>query len=174
MLRAILNKSWKQHPTKQQLYGLLPPITKTIQVRWTRHAGHCYRSREELISDVLLWTPSHGQAKSGEPARTYIQQLFADTVCSSEDLPEAMNDTEVCRERVKDICTDGTTRWDDEKCFTADWTAPQESVSSCMCHKVLYDYLQSQIKAPEISIVIFKRLFIKINSSRPLTILKLN
>ena len=33
MLRAILNKSWHQHPTRQQLYGHLPPITKTIQVR---------------------------------------------------------------------------------------------------------------------------------------------
>ena len=27
MLRAILNKSWRQHPTKQQLYGYQPPIT---------------------------------------------------------------------------------------------------------------------------------------------------
>ena len=57
MLRAILNKSWWQHPTRHQLYGHLPPITKTIQVRRTRHAGHCWRSRDELISDVLLWTP---------------------------------------------------------------------------------------------------------------------
>ena len=30
MLPAILNKSWRQHPTKRQLYGHLPPITKTI------------------------------------------------------------------------------------------------------------------------------------------------
>ena len=30
MLRAILNKSWKQYPTKHRLYGHLPPITKTI------------------------------------------------------------------------------------------------------------------------------------------------
>ena len=65
MLRAILNKSWRQHPTKHQLYGHLPPITKTIQVRRTRHAGHCWRSRGELISDVLLWTPSYGRAKAG-------------------------------------------------------------------------------------------------------------
>ena len=36
MLRAILNKSWRQHPTRYQLYGHLPPITKTIQVRQTR------------------------------------------------------------------------------------------------------------------------------------------
>ena len=32
MLRAILNKSWGQRPTKQQLYGRIPPITKNIQV----------------------------------------------------------------------------------------------------------------------------------------------
>ena len=51
MLRAILNKSWRQHPTRHQLYGHLPPITKNIQVRRTRHAGHFWRSRDELISD---------------------------------------------------------------------------------------------------------------------------
>ena len=39
ILRAILNKSWQQHLTSHQLYGHLPPITKTIQVRRTRHAG---------------------------------------------------------------------------------------------------------------------------------------
>ena len=57
MLRAVLNKSWRQHPTRHQLYGHLSPVTKTIQVRRTRHAGHCWRSKDELISDVLLWTP---------------------------------------------------------------------------------------------------------------------
>ena len=76
MLRAILNKSWRQHPTRH-----LTPITKTIQVRQTRHAGHCWRSRDELISDVLLWTPTHGRAKAGRSARTYIQQLCEDTGC---------------------------------------------------------------------------------------------
>ena len=62
MLRAILNKSWRQHPTRHQLYYHLPPITKTIQVRRTRHAGHCWRSREKLIRDVLIWTPTYSQA----------------------------------------------------------------------------------------------------------------
>ena len=84
MLRAILNKSWQQHPTKNQLYGHLPPITKTIQVRQTRHARHCWRSKDKLISDVLLWTPTYGQAKSGRPARTNIQQLYEDTGCSPD------------------------------------------------------------------------------------------
>ena len=72
MLRAILNKSWRQHPTRRQLYGHLPPITKTIQVRRARHAGHCWRSKDELVSDVLLWTPTYGQAKQDDqPELTY-------------------------------------------------------------------------------------------------------
>ena len=111
MLRAILNKSWRQHPTRHQLYGHLPPITKTIQVRRTRHAGHCWRSKDELISDVLLWTPTYGQAKAGWPARTYIQQLCEDTGCNPEELPEAMNNREKWRERVRDIRAGGTTWW---------------------------------------------------------------
>ena len=109
MLRAILNKSWRQHPTRHQLYGHLPLITKTIQVRQTRHAGHCWRSKDELISDVLLWTPTYDQAKAGRPARTYIQQLCEDTGCNPEDLPEAMNDREKWLERVRDIHAGGTT-----------------------------------------------------------------
>ena len=111
MLRAILNKSWRQHPTSHQLYGHLPPITKTIQVRRIRHAGHCWRSNDELISDVLQWTPAYVQAKEGRPAQTYIQQLCEDTGCSPEDLPEAMNDREKWRERVRDIRASGTTWW---------------------------------------------------------------
>ena len=111
MLWAILNKSWQQHPTKHQLYGHLLPITKTIQARWTRHAGHCWRSRDELISDALLWTPTYSQAKAGWPARTYIQQLCEDMGCSPKDLSEAMNNREKWRERVRDIRASGTTWW---------------------------------------------------------------
>ena len=109
MLRAILNKSWRQHTTRQQIYGHLPPITKTIQVRRTRHAGHCLWSSDELISDVLLWNPTYGRAKAGRPARTYIQQLCEDTGCNPKDLPDAMNDREKWRERVRDIHASGTT-----------------------------------------------------------------
>ena len=111
MLQAILNKSWRQHPTRQQLYGHLPSITKTIQVRRTRHAGQCWRSKDVLIGYVLLWTPAYSRAKAGRPARTYIQQLCEDMGCSPEDLPEAMSDREKWRERVRDIHAGGTTWW---------------------------------------------------------------
>ena len=111
MLRAVMNKSWLQHPTRQQLYGHLPSITKIIRVRQTRHARHCWESMDELISDVLLWTPTYDRAKAGRPVRTYIQQLCEDTGCSSEDLTEAMNDREKWRERVRDIRASGTIWW---------------------------------------------------------------
>ena len=50
MLRAILNKSWRQHPTRHQLYGHLPPVTKTIQVRRTRHAGKARTNSSVMYS----------------------------------------------------------------------------------------------------------------------------
>ena len=89
---------------KQQLYGLLLPITKTIQVRRTRHAGHCWRSKDVLICDILQW---YGRAKAGRPARTYIQQLCANTGCSLE----AIDDREGWQKRVREICAGGVTWW---------------------------------------------------------------
>ena len=128
-LRAILNKSWRQHPTRHQLYGHLPPITKTIQVRRTRHAGHCWRSRDELIRDALLWTPTHGRAKAGRPARTYIQQLCEDTGCCPEDLPRAVNDREEWRERVRDI-----------RCYQRDMLMMMINLSSLL-NQTVHNYL---------------------------------
>ena len=118
-LRAISNKSWKQHPTKQQLYDHL--ISKTIQRRRKRHAGHCWRSKDKLISDILLWTPSQGRASVGWPTRNYQQQLCTDTGCSLEDQLEAMDDRvewwerererERERVRVKEIRGSSATWW---------------------------------------------------------------
>ena len=103
ILEALLNKFWKQHPPKQQLYGLLPLISKTIQIRWTRHEGHCWRYKNELSSNVLLWTPSHRHASVGWPTRTYLQQLCTDTGCSLEDLPKVIDDRNGERESGKPV-----------------------------------------------------------------------
>ena len=111
ILQAILNKSWMQHPTKQQLYSHLPSIMKTIQVRQTRHVGHCWRSRDKLIPNILLWIPLHERAKAGWPARTYIQQVCANTGHSLKGLLGVMDDRDGWRERVRKIRTGGTTWW---------------------------------------------------------------
>ena len=62
---------------------------------------------EGQYTTVILWTPTYGRAKAGQPARTYIQQLCKDTGCSPEDLPEAMNDGEKWRKRVRGIRAGG-------------------------------------------------------------------
>ena len=46
MLRAVLNISWRQHPSKSDLYGDLPCISETLRDRRLRFAGHCYRSKD--------------------------------------------------------------------------------------------------------------------------------
>ena len=75
MLRVILHKSWGQHPTKYQLYSPLPPITKAIKVRQTRHPGQCWRSRDEFISDFLLWTPHIALKKQDQLEPTYSSSV---------------------------------------------------------------------------------------------------
>ena len=89
------------------LYGC---TTRTI-TKWLEKKldSNYTRSRDGLISDVLLWIPTYGRAKAGRPAQTYIQQLCKDMGCSLEDLPEAMNDREKWRERVRDIHAGSTT-----------------------------------------------------------------
>ena len=98
---------------KQQLYCHLPPITKTILIRWTKHTEHYWRSKDELISNVLLWKPSHGGASVGQPTRTYeyLPQLCTDTVCSLEGLPKAMDDRYKWWERVREIHASSMTWW---------------------------------------------------------------
>ena len=103
ILWVILNKSWRQHPTKQQLYGYLLSIMKTIQLRWARHKGHCWRSKDELISDILPWTITW-MSKSKD------DQLCVDTGCGLEDLPGAMDDRVWWWARVREICA-GSTWW---------------------------------------------------------------
>ena len=57
---------------------------------------------DQLIKFQAIFR-THGRAKAGRPARTYIQQLCEDTGCCPEDLPRAMNDREEWRERVRYI-----------------------------------------------------------------------
>ena len=61
--------------------------------------GHCWRSKDELMNDILLWTTLHRRASVGQPARTYLQQLYIDTGCSLEDQLEAMDDEDRWWER---------------------------------------------------------------------------
>ena len=83
MVRAILNRSWKQH-------AIRPPTSN--RPNNTDKKCKTLRSKDELISDVLLWPLSHGHSSVGWPTRTYLQQLCMDMGCSREDLQEIASD----------------------------------------------------------------------------------
>ena len=100
MLRSILNVSWTEHPTKRRLYGSLPLLSLIIREQRLRFAGHCWRSKNEIVSDLVLWRPSHGFTKCGRPRKTYIDQLTEDTDCEVNELKGEMNDRPRWKRRV--------------------------------------------------------------------------
>ena len=63
MFRAILNISWRTHPTN--------------------------RTHIELISEILLWIPCCGRTSIGRSMRSFIEQLCDDSGCLLQDLPNA-------------------------------------------------------------------------------------
>ena len=106
-------KAWQQlHQNAasitEQILEATPHKTEAVRPPTNHHEN--WRSKGELISDIPLWTPSHGRAKAGRPARTYMHQLFADTEYSLEDLPGAMDDRDGWRERVREIHASGA-KW---------------------------------------------------------------
>ena len=62
----LMGTTRKLHPTEQQLQGHWPPISQTIQVRWTRHAETTQEWHPPVDSYTLthqcwptLWTYKH-------------------------------------------------------------------------------------------------------------------
>ena len=45
------------------LYAELPWVLTTIRVR-LRFSGHCWRSKNEVASDLVLCEPKHGKGES--------------------------------------------------------------------------------------------------------------
>ena len=109
LLRAITNKSWRDHLTNEQLYGNIPKISKSIRMQRLRFAGHCWRSKDEVASDLVLWQPQHGNLSRGRPAKTYIDQLRDDNdLLTTDEIKTTMNDREGWRKYVMDYRASST------------------------------------------------------------------
>ena len=103
MLRAVTNKSWRDHLTNEQLYGNIPKISKSICMQRLRFAGHCWRSKYEVASDLVLWQPQHDNRSRGRPAKTYIDQLRDYTdLLTTDEIKTAINDREGWKKYVMD------------------------------------------------------------------------
>ena len=100
MLCAVLNKSSSTLQNSSCWPTYLPSQKR---IRQTRHAGVYGRSKNELISFVLLWTSAN--------EHTSVHQLCADTGCRLEDLQWVMADLDWWQERSKEIRTVDTPWW---------------------------------------------------------------
>ena len=94
--------------TSHKVAAIWPPASLKLS-KSVKQDGHCWKSKDELISNVLLWTPSHGRASIGPPA--YLQQLYVDTGCSQEDLQDVKDNQDNWQKRVRKIHASSTTWW---------------------------------------------------------------
>ena len=101
MLRVVTNKYWRDHLTNEQLYDDIRKISKSIRMQ--RLAGHCWRRKYEVASDLILWLPQNGNRSRGRPAKTYIDQLRDDTdLLTIDEINTSMNDRKGWKKYVMD------------------------------------------------------------------------
>ena len=103
--------SWNQLSVSfvLRLLPLTSYLPKNIQVRRTRYTRHFWKSKDELINDILLWTPMQWRLTVGRPATTYLHQVCEDTGCSLEEQLGIIDDRD--RERKRKIRVISATWW---------------------------------------------------------------
>ena len=57
-------------------------------------------SKDKIISKILLWTSTHVRTSVGQPTKTYIHELCANTGCHLEDLLSTKVDWDRWQERI--------------------------------------------------------------------------
>ena len=72
MLRVVKNVTWRQCVTNKVLYTGLPRISTTIREGCLWFSGHCWRSKNKVVGDLVLWEPKHGKRSIGGQASTLI------------------------------------------------------------------------------------------------------
>ncbi|XP_072044651.1 uncharacterized protein [Amphiura filiformis] len=97
LLRSALDISWRTHTTNKELYGELPKVTDKIRKRRLQFAGHCLRSTGQVVSDLVLWKPSHGKRSVGRPSKTYVDLLCEDTGQEPNEIRSCMQDRHIWR-----------------------------------------------------------------------------
>ena len=79
MLRVVKNVTWQKRIANEVLYAGLPRISTTIRKRRLTFSDHCWRSENEVVSDLVLWEPKHGKRGVGGQVCTFVDLLQADT-----------------------------------------------------------------------------------------------
>ena len=89
LLRIAHNIDWTAHARNSFLYGngAIPPLADTIAKRTLRFAGHAFRAKDQLVSDILMFEPRPTASKL-----SYLKTLCHLTGATKEELPGLMSD----------------------------------------------------------------------------------
>ena len=72
--------NWTDHPTREEIYGTLPKVSKVVRERCLNFAAHCSRWQNESVSELVFWMPSQGTCaqgrKSMENASSWVQTIL--------------------------------------------------------------------------------------------------
>ena len=64
-------------------------------------AGHCVRHKEEIASQVVLWTSNEGKRKSGRPSTTFIDTMLDDSgMNSTQEIQTVMMDRKLWKDII--------------------------------------------------------------------------
>ena len=72
---------------------ILPPISASLQIHRLQFSGHCWRSKNETVFQLLLWEPKHGRHSKAAPSNNQqhlLTNLESDTSLSRQDLASVM------------------------------------------------------------------------------------
>ena len=111
------------------MVGKIPKIVTVIAAQRVRFSGHCWRSKNELAHQLLLWEPTHGKRARGRPRRTFTDQLVDDTELQKEDLANAMNDREYWKSKVVDVRLRSTRNWTNDILCSESFPHPLSTLS---------------------------------------------
>lgn len=107
LLMRVQNISWREHKTKAQIYGDIPPISVTVAQRRARFAGHCYRAKDQVVSDIICWRlpcPNRGRRPFN-----YMDTIARSMNLDIEDIPKIMAERGEWRCRVNSISASAVT-----------------------------------------------------------------
>ena len=108
LLRRAKNLSWRNHPTRELIYGDLCPVSSLVKARRVQFAGHCYRAENEVISSLILWRPPPNGRRSQK--LTFPDVISRDTGIRKENLKTAMQDRDYWREVVNSMISTAVER----------------------------------------------------------------
>ena len=103
MPRVVKNVTRRQRITNEVFYPGLPRNSTTIRERRLRFSCHCWRSKYDVVSDLVLWEPKHGKRSVRGQARTFVDVLEEDTGVSRHCFSAAMDDRVGWREKAMGV-----------------------------------------------------------------------